>query len=222
MSGVSTANLSSVVTIDDLLGNRDGSSVRIPLPMLVALIRQSIGGPSVETRDQLYSNLGWAAGSLGTVWNDATEARRGVYLKAGAAGAGSWSRIGDLPTGTLTSAQLATLATLTEVQAGAVITLASVEGTGDAVTAAIPAALSRLSLAPGMIVALRWPATNGAPSPSLTIGGTAFEVRRQTVPVTVAAGDLKGDGRYLMLVSTISPPVLRLLHPVNITELNGS
>lgn len=221
MSGVSTANLSSVVTIDDLLGNRDGSSVRIPLPMLVALIRQSIGGPSVETRDQLYADLGWAVGSLGTVWNDATEARRGVYLKAGASGAGSWSRIGDLPTGTLTSAQLATLATLTEVQAGAVITLTSVAGTGDAVTAAFPAALSRLSLAAGMILALRWPATSTAAAPTLTVGGVTFEVRRQNVPVTLAAGDLKADGRYLLLISTMSPPVLRLLHPVNIAELNG-
>ncbi|WP_199725344.1 hypothetical protein, partial [Gemmobacter lutimaris] len=69
-------------------------------------------GPNYETRDELYADLDWAEGVLSAVWGDSIEARRGVYRKVGASGAGSWSRIGSLPIASFASAALAAKAPL--------------------------------------------------------------------------------------------------------------
>lgn len=52
---------------------------------------------SYETRVQLFADLSHAAGAIGHVIGDSTEAFRGVYKKSGASGSGSWTRIGPLP-----------------------------------------------------------------------------------------------------------------------------
>jgi hypothetical protein len=52
---------------------------------------------SYETRAQLFADLAWTAGKTGRVFGDATTAYRGVYKKSGASGAGSWTKIGELP-----------------------------------------------------------------------------------------------------------------------------
>jgi hypothetical protein len=47
----------------------------------------------------LLADLAHAANTLALVWNDGTPANNGMYQKLGASASGSWTRIGDLPTG---------------------------------------------------------------------------------------------------------------------------
>ncbi|WP_411836695.1 hypothetical protein [Paracoccus sp. ME4] len=108
MAGVGTNNLPVATIIDDLLGNAGGNTRRIPIDRLVALIA-ALMGPSYSTRAQLYGDLGWPAGAIGYVRADGTAAFNGVYKKSGGNGGGSWSRIGDLPTGAIEASQLAEL-----------------------------------------------------------------------------------------------------------------
>lgn len=105
--GVETPELNSASTVSELIGNKDGNTVRIAASALAAQLSLDAIAVNKETRAQLYADLGWAAGTRAAVWGDTTEAQRGIYLKSGAAGSGSWSRIGDLPMTALSSAQLA-------------------------------------------------------------------------------------------------------------------
>lgn len=57
----------------------------------------SNGGLIYDTRANLYADLAHAANSSAWVIADSTVAYNGIYRKAGASGAGSWSRVGDLP-----------------------------------------------------------------------------------------------------------------------------
>lgn len=63
----------------------------------------SVGGVGYETRAGLYADLAHPAGRLAYVFGDGTSGYNGTYKKAGASGAGSWSRIGDLPDGAVTT-----------------------------------------------------------------------------------------------------------------------
>jgi hypothetical protein len=63
----------------------------------------TIGGVGYETRAGLYADLAHPAGRLAYVFGDSTSGYNGTYKKSGASGAGSWSRIGDLPAGGLTA-----------------------------------------------------------------------------------------------------------------------
>lgn len=100
MTGVATSNLPTSTTVDDVLGNSGGNTRRITIDRLVALIA-ALMGPTYAQRSQLFADLGWPAGSIGYVRADGTTAFNGVYKKSGNSGGGSWSRIGDLPTGAL-------------------------------------------------------------------------------------------------------------------------
>lgn len=72
---------------------------------LFGLVEDTINGlpqgynVSYETRAELYGDLNWPAGAIGRVFGDSNTAYRGVYLKIGASGSGSWTRIGPLPGG---------------------------------------------------------------------------------------------------------------------------
>lgn len=57
----------------------------------------SNGGLIYDTRANLYADLAHGANTQAWVIGDATVAYNGIYRKAGASGAGSWSRIADLP-----------------------------------------------------------------------------------------------------------------------------
>ncbi|MBB3979516.1 hypothetical protein GGQ64_004758 [Rhizobium azooxidifex] len=112
MDGVRTPNLTEFPVADELLVNRDGSSGIQTVDSLAAQLVAS--GPIADaidavdagyvvdyaTRDApngLFGDLSPAAGKLGRVFGDATEAYRGIYQKVGAPGSGSWTRIGPLP-----------------------------------------------------------------------------------------------------------------------------
>ncbi|RID89672.1 hypothetical protein D2N39_21905, partial [Gemmobacter lutimaris] len=81
--GVNTVNLEQANFIDEFLGNRDGSTVRVPASMAKMQLAAETAGPNYETRDELYADLDWAEGVLSAVWGDSIEARRGVYRKVG-------------------------------------------------------------------------------------------------------------------------------------------
>ncbi|MCM2399428.1 hypothetical protein NBH19_25410 [Rhizobium sp. S95] len=49
------------------------------------------------TRSSLYADLTEDANTLAWVYGDSTAAYNGIYMKVGASGSGSWTRIGDLP-----------------------------------------------------------------------------------------------------------------------------
>ena len=104
-NGVSTVNLTSSSLIDTLVGSYAGSTRKITLTRLVALIN-SLLGPTYATRAELYADLTWPDGAIGYVRGDATSAYNGVYTKSGASGSGSWTRTGDLPTSAVEAAQI--------------------------------------------------------------------------------------------------------------------
>ncbi|MBY3543681.1 hypothetical protein HFN71_28785 [Rhizobium laguerreae] len=57
----------------------------------------SNGGLVYTSRAALFADLAHAANSSAWVIGDATAAYNGVYMKAGASGTGSWTRVADLP-----------------------------------------------------------------------------------------------------------------------------
>lgn len=101
-----TADLPNANFVDTLIGNADGRTVLINMIRLAALMAQRIG-PSYQTRAQLLADLAWGSGSVGGVWNDPNAAYNGTYRKDGSGGAGTWTRIGDLPTTSIGMDQLA-------------------------------------------------------------------------------------------------------------------
>jgi hypothetical protein len=92
-NGVRTTNQTPATIVDELIGNRDGSTVRIDMSRVAAQVRARIG-PSYETKAALDADLDWPAGAVGTVWNDGSSANNGDYLKSGASGSGSWTKMG--------------------------------------------------------------------------------------------------------------------------------
>lgn len=220
-AGEPSTLITEATLVDELIGNRNGETVRIPLAR--AAQQMSIDKIEVnkETRGELYSDLAWAAGTRGAVFGDATEAWRGVYLKTGASGAGSWSRIGDLPQTALATAQLAAKADQTALTAetdareaaenlGAIIRLANVVGTGDAVTADVPAAQAHITMGAGQLVVWRQPADNSG-NVTLTVGGIGYGVRSRGGS-DLPAGALVEASRYVGVVhSTGGEPRIRVL-----------
>ncbi|TMV09812.1 hypothetical protein FGK63_01710 [Ruegeria sediminis] len=95
-AGVQTTNFTSSSTVDELLGNHNGSTVRLSLDRLVGLVGSRIG-PTYATLAQLDADLAWDAGSLAVVWSDPDASKVGLYEKSGASGSGTWARVGNAP-----------------------------------------------------------------------------------------------------------------------------
>ncbi|MGV2188749.1 SGNH/GDSL hydrolase family protein [Agrobacterium vitis] len=55
------------------------------------------GSIAKDTRANLYADLSFAAGTMAWVYDDATAAYNGIYVKSGASESGSWTRILSLP-----------------------------------------------------------------------------------------------------------------------------
>lgn len=102
-AGVQTTQMTLASNVDGLIGNKDGSTVRIPFDTLAARVWASMG-PTYETQAGINGDLNWPDGSLGTVWGDADGEVNGIYKKSGSSGNGSWSRITDLAMNQLVAA----------------------------------------------------------------------------------------------------------------------
>lgn len=83
----------------DQLGNAFRRYSRATLTALFGAL--TMLGPSYASRAELYLDLEWAENAIGYVWDDGVQS--GTYRKIGAVDAGSWTRVGDLPTSDLTS-----------------------------------------------------------------------------------------------------------------------
>ena len=99
-SGLRTTNLPGTAVVDELLGHRGGSTVAIPVTSFAAQMAQFLG-PGFATRAELLADLNWPTGAQAFVRGDENPAFNGVYRKDGSTGTGSWTRIGDLPSGAL-------------------------------------------------------------------------------------------------------------------------
>lgn len=151
-NGIASDNLPGVSLVDSLVGNLSGSTVKIPVDAAAAVLGMNATAVNKETRVQLYADLSWPAGTRAAVWGDAIESYRGIYIKSGDSGTGSWSRIGDLPQSALTTAQLSSLWGHIEVEVArateedatlsdridAIIATGAVVGSWDASTNAFP------------------------------------------------------------------------------------
>ncbi|WP_036701263.1 hypothetical protein [Paracoccus sanguinis] len=115
MSGTATTNLPLSDSADDVIGNAAGSTIRVSMARLAALLG-TLQGPAYGSVTQLQADTAWPAGAIGSVYGG-TAAQIGVYRKSGAPGSGSWSRIGDLPVSSITAAQLSEKAALADLTA---------------------------------------------------------------------------------------------------------
>lgn len=226
MSGVNTTILPASNLIDDLIGNHQGSTRRITVERLVALLA-ALMGPTYATRAQLYADLSWPAGAIGYVREDGNSAFNGVYRKAGAVGAGTWTRIGSLPSGAVEQAQIDALVAavdekadrsslLDEVAArvdaiaveasarqqaehrGDVLALTNIGGSGDAVTADRRPEQAHITTWSGSLLRVQWPAANTASDPTLAIdGGGDLPVKRYDGDA-IRAGEMVAGKHYLL------------------------
>ncbi|WP_406871210.1 hypothetical protein ABEB22_18265 (plasmid) [Thioclava sp. 'Guangxiensis'] len=104
-SGVETTGVPVGAMLDDILGNRFGSTTRVPFDLIAAAIWQKLGGVAYATYAELQADLSPADGTLASVWGD-TDAINGIYRKDGVADEGNWARIGDLPTNAVQAAEI--------------------------------------------------------------------------------------------------------------------
>ena len=79
--------------------------------------------PGFTTQAALYAVLTYPANTLATVWNDTTVANRGMYIKVGASGSGSWSQVSTSLFGLPPA-----LSTAVNVTAGCTTSTASISG----------------------------------------------------------------------------------------------
>ena len=77
-----------------------GSVITGPINELTQRVENAESGVAAnyETLAELEADLGYDAGAIAHVYGDPDVALRGVYKKSGASGAGSWTRIGPIPT----------------------------------------------------------------------------------------------------------------------------
>lgn len=130
---------------------------------------------------------------------------------------------GAIPTTGATSGDLAAETTAREAadNFGDTIRMTNIAGTGDAVTADVPAEQAHIAMTVGQYIDIRWPANNTAADPTATIGGVAFVVRRRDGGALVA-DDLRADAVYRMRVqATGASPRLRVQNAVAAGDING-
>ncbi|RJE87142.1 hypothetical protein [Paracoccus onubensis] len=120
MDGVATTNLQTSNFVDDVIGNYQGTTRRISIERLVAMLLV-LTGPAYATRGELDADLDWPAGTIGRVYAAANSENNGVYKKTGPVGSGGWTRIGDLPGGAVESALIDELRN--EVRSGRVYSM---------------------------------------------------------------------------------------------------
>jgi hypothetical protein len=110
-NGVQTNNVTKATLVDEVLGNREGSTVAIKVSDLLKLMPGEINGPVYETLAELSVDLAHEAGVVGLVWRDGDSENDGLYQKAGDAGEGAWERYGDV---TMNAALLSMIADIAD------------------------------------------------------------------------------------------------------------
>lgn len=143
-----------------------------------------------QDRATLFADLAHAANTMAWVVNDATTAYNGVYEKSGASGAGSWTRVADLPYSFIVATNVGA-GTATAIQA----------------TTAIPVTSSALVLLP--IVAT-------ASSSPITVsfnGDTALTIK------TVSGNSASALTTGMWILGTVTGSDFRMLNDQDVAAL---
>lgn len=141
-------------------------------------------GMIFPSRDLLYADLAHPENSSAWVLGDAVVAYDGVYLKSGASGTGSWSRVADLPYSVIDATDAGT-------------------GTADAI-----AATSALPISSSAIIRLTIGMTNtGSPVTVSFNGGSALTIKTNTGADVAPGGLVSG----MVLLGFVSGSTFRLL-----------
>lgn len=144
--------------------------------MLESMLAQL--GLGYATKAALDADLLHSANTLAMVYNDATAANNGVYVKSGASGSGAWSRVGDLP--------------------DTVIPLTVTGGTGNAIVATAPST----PMAPGRHLYLLTPTANNTGATTIVVNGGSPVAIKNALNATLASGSLIMGNGALMYWST--------------------
>ena len=130
-----------------------------------------------ETRAALYADITEDANTLAWVVSDGTAAYNGIYMKVGASGSGSWSRVGDLPYSFIVATDVG-------------------DGTANAIQAASLIPVSESAL----VILNIFEENTGSPVTVAFNGGAALTVKTNTGN-DVAPGGLAAGMRILGVVS---------------------
>jgi hypothetical protein len=141
---------------------------------LESLLNGSAAGLAYATVALLNADLAHAANILAIVYGDTTPANNGMYVKVGASGSGSWSRIGDLP--------------------NSIVRLTVTGGTGDAIIATAP----ETPTVPGAKLYLLTPTANNTTATTIVVNGGAPTPIKNAFGVDLAAGSLVNGSQVLM------------------------
>lgn len=140
--------------------------------MLESLLAQL--GLGYATKALLDADLAHEANTLAMVYADSTAANNGIYQKSGVSGAGSWTRVGDLP--------------------DPIITLTVTGGTGDAIVATAPSTPTT----PSRHLYLLTPTANNTGATTIAVNGTPAVAIKNALNANLAAGSLLiGNGALL-------------------------
>ncbi|MET4197295.1 hypothetical protein ABIB96_001283 [Bradyrhizobium sp. LA3.X] len=140
--------------------------------MLESLLAQL--GLGYATLALLNADLAHGASTLAMVYADSTAANNGIYVKSGASGSGSWTRVGDLQI--------------------SVIQLTVTGGTGNAIVATAPIS----PLTPAQHLYLLIPTTNNTGATTIAINGGAAVAIKNALNGTLASGSLIMGNAALM------------------------
>lgn len=142
---------------------------------LESLLNGSPAGLAYATLAALGADLAHDPNTTAIVYGDSTAANNGLYIKSGASGAGSWSRIDDLP--------------------GAVVPLTVTGGTADAIIAT--ASESPTTPAKKLYILVPTAANTGATTIAVN-GGSAVDIK-SALNASLAANALLPDCAALMI-----------------------
>nr|WP_249808318.1 MULTISPECIES: SGNH/GDSL hydrolase family protein [unclassified Bradyrhizobium] len=126
----------------------------------------------------IHADLAHAANTFAIVYNDATPANNGMYVKVGASGTGSWTRAGDLPT--------------------SLVRLNVTGGTGNAIVATAPETPSM----PGAKLYILAPTANNSGDAYITVNGGASVQIKNALGSQLAANSLLLGSPVLMAWQT--------------------
>ena len=142
--------------------------------VLETLVASGAAGLAYATISQISADLNHPANSLAIVYADSTPANNGMYVKSGVSGAGSWSRIGDLP--------------------GDVIRLTVTGGTANAIVATAPETPST----PGSKLYLMTPTLQNTAATTLAVNGATPAAITNAFGSALASGSLLANSQVLM------------------------
>jgi hypothetical protein len=145
---------------------------------LESMLTGSAQGLAYATLSALNADLAHGANTTAIVYNDATAANNGLYVKAGTSGSGSWSRIGDLP--------------------NSIVRLTATGGTANAIVATA----TETPTVPGNKLYLLTPTANNTTDTTIAVNGAGAVQVKNALGSQLAANSLVADIPVLMAWQT--------------------